>query len=148
MDKICYKCKIEKQIEYFNKNPTRKDGFGNLCKECNKKYQKDWYIKNRKLHILSIRKLKAKNRKCAREFLYEYLKDKKCVDCGEDNPIVLEFDHVRENKVRTISKMVGNGSKIQTILSEMEKCEIRCANCHRIKTTKSEGYHKSRFLAL
>ena len=57
-----------------------------------------------------------------------------CIDCGEKNPVVLDFDHVKGNKIMCISNMVRNSYSIETIKKEIKKCEIRCANCHRIVT--------------
>ena len=57
-----------------------------------------------------------------------------CVDCGESDPVVLEFDHVKGEKRRAIADMVSNYYSVKTIKDEIRKCEIRCANCHRKKT--------------
>lgn len=57
-----------------------------------------------------------------------------CVDCGNKNLTVLQFDHVRETKTRVVSKMV-QGS-FETLEKEIAKCEVRCANCHMIVTQK------------
>ncbi len=57
-----------------------------------------------------------------------------CVDCGEADPIVLEFDHVRGEKVANVGTMVGVGRAVQAVLDEIAKCDVRCANCHRRKT--------------
>jgi len=57
-----------------------------------------------------------------------------CVDCGESNPIVLEFDHVIGDKVGNVSDMCRKSYSTSTIKNEIRKCEIRCANCHRKKT--------------
>lgn len=59
-----------------------------------------------------------------------------CIDCGESNPLVLDFDHVRGKKIMCISNMVRNSYSIDTIKKEMDKCEVRCSNCHRIITHK------------
>lgn len=59
-----------------------------------------------------------------------------CVDCGNDNDVVLEFDHVRGKKRGNISDMSHQSYSIETIQLEIEKCEVRCANCHRIETHK------------
>ena len=58
----------------------------------------------------------------------------RCVDCGESDPVVLEFDHVRGKKKKSIADMVSHSYSIETIKKEIRKCEIRCANCHRKKT--------------
>ena len=70
-----------------------------------------------------------------REKLFEFLLDKKCVDCGEKDPIVLEFDHLIPNsKFKTVAKMMSGHYSWASVLKEIGKCEIRCANCHRRKT--------------
>lgn len=70
-----------------------------------------------------------------RHYLLEYLLQKACVDCGEKDPIVLEFDHLdRKNKTRQISRFLSGHYSWKKIKVEIEKCEIRCANCHRRKT--------------
>lgn len=60
-----------------------------------------------------------------------YLSKHPCVDCGESDPIVLEFDHVRGTKEADISNMVQRGLSLVKIDSEIDKCDVRCANCHR-----------------
>lgn len=45
MIKICNKCKIEKELIYFSKDKTKKDGFYTICKECVKNAHKDNSIK-------------------------------------------------------------------------------------------------------
>ena len=70
-----------------------------------------------------------------RRLINEYLSDKRCIDCGESDPVVLEFDHVDPlSKFKTINKMLSGHYGWKAIESEIEKCEIRCANCHRRKT--------------
>ncbi len=53
-----------------------------------------------------------------------------CADCGEHDPIVLEFDHVRGEKLLTIADARSSRSWA-SIMEEIEKCEVVCANCHR-----------------
>lgn len=54
-----------------------------------------------------------------------------CVDCGEPDPIVLEFDHVRFPKEFEIADAIPRGISWARIELEIAKCEMRCANCHR-----------------
>ena len=74
-------------------------------------------------------------------FVIEYLETHPCVDCGESDPCTLDFDHVRGDKKFCVSKRVNTASKWETILAEIEKCEVRCANCHRRKTAKEQGWY-------
>jgi hypothetical protein len=58
------------------------------------------------------------------------------VDCGETDIIVLQFDHVRGKKTNAVSKLVSMGYGLDTIKEEINKCEVRCANCHTRRTYK------------
>ncbi len=67
--------------------------------------------------------------------LFEYLSSKKCIDCGEKDPIVLDFDHIDPNKkFKPVSKLLSGHWSWSSLTHEIAKCEIRCANCHRRKT--------------
>jgi hypothetical protein len=65
-----------------------------------------------------------------------YLLRHPCVDCGEVDTRVLEFDHVRGRKSAAISFLVRIGYPWQRIVKEIAKCEVRCANCHRLRHSK------------
>jgi hypothetical protein len=71
-------------------------------------------------------------------WLHEYLKEHPCTDCGETNPIILEFDHIRDKKFN-ISDAVRRSVTLTRIKAEVAKCEVRCANCHRAKTYRDMG---------
>lgn len=61
-----------------------------------------------------------------------------CTDCGYDkHPHALDFDHlVGHTKVSGISRMVYNNANWDALKAEMDKCEVVCANCHRIRTAE------------
>ena len=69
-----------------------------------------------------------------RKFVKRYKGFASCVDCGEGNPLVLDFDHVRGKKFANISRMVQCSYSVEKLKEEIRKCEVRCSNCHRIKT--------------
>ena len=111
--KRCRICLEVKDISEFYSN----NGCGthrNECKSC----------------LIDKRKKKYDQ---TRQILWNYLKEHPCVDCSEDDPLVLEFDHI-SNKFQEISDLIRNGYNVETIFKEIEKCEVRCANCHRRKT--------------
>lgn len=55
-----------------------------------------------------------------------------CVDCGESDIRVLDFDHIRGDKLFQVQS--GKYKVLSEILVEIEKCDVVCANCHRIRT--------------
>lgn len=64
------------------------------------------------------------------------LKDKPCMDCGiKYPPYVMEYDHISNDKLDSIANLLQKASW-QRILDEIAKCELVCANCHRIRTYK------------
>jgi hypothetical protein len=70
--------------------------------------------------------------------LIEFFRTHPCVDCGETDPLVLEFDHLGDKRF-TISHNFS-GRNWQSILKEMEKCDVVCANCHRRRTARQFGH--------
>jgi hypothetical protein len=60
-----------------------------------------------------------------------------CVDCGEKDPVVLEFDHLDPStKIFEIGEATRMGWGLERILAEAKKCDVVCANCHRRRTAK------------
>jgi hypothetical protein len=76
-----------------------------------------------------------------RSKLLEFLSDKACIDCGENDPIVLEFDHKNPVlKFKGIAKMLSGHYSWDKVQNEINTCDIRCANCHRKKTYIQFGF--------
>jgi hypothetical protein len=73
-----------------------------------------------------------------RAFITAHLKANPCVDCGETDPVILEFDHLK-TKDFNISDAARKGVSIKKLNDEIAKCEVRCANCHRRKTYERSG---------
>ena len=107
-----------------------------------KLYIRRHYENNTAYYIAkAMRRKKAYMRKTY-TMLFEYFISHPCVDCGESDPVVLEFDHVKdEPKVGAVSDMVRRQMTWDTIMKEVAKCEVRCANCHRRRTAKQRGYY-------
>lgn len=104
------------------------------------KLQPDWVPRNlrtkRTPEFIAAQKAaqSKKRRRTRREQLNIIKLASGCVDCGyADDPIALDFDHI-DGKTFTISKALGRGRPFEDILLEIQRCEVRCANCHRIKT--------------
>lgn len=114
------------------------------CRACNREYQNRWYHQNAELHGSRTRKNTVAARERAREFVWDHLTSNPCVDCGESDPIVLEFDHVRDIKSHGLTHMISRGWGVETIKAEIAKCEVRCANCHVRRTTIQLGWWKGK----
>jgi 5-methylcytosine-specific restriction endonuclease McrA len=112
------------------------------CRPCDAIYKRAWYAKNRDRHMEKARISNAKTLAANQTRAWTYLAAHPCVDCGEVDPIVLEFDHVRGDKRASISFMVLQRWCWETIQAEIEKCDVRCANCHRRKTARDQGYYE------
>lgn len=140
--KKCSKCKIEKILSEFNKNRSKKDGLQNACKLCHCAEAAQHYKTHRTQHIALVKRRNKKICNELREFIFQYLQNHYCVDCGESDPIVLDFDHVRGTKTTSISNMIRSAYSTETIEEEIKKCEVRCANCHRRQTAKQFGWFK------
>lgn len=78
------------------------------------------------------------------QFRADYLGTHSCVDCEEDDPDVLEFDHIpdRGKKVGNISEMVIRGAPLDRMRAEIAKCDVVCANCHRKRTKRRSIAHQ------
>jgi hypothetical protein len=138
--KYCIHCKAEIDISQFNKNPTRRDGRDNLCRIHRREYQQKWYEKNREKHIKRVHINNIAVRERNTELLLDYLLKHPCLDCGESDPLVLEFDHVRGVKTKEISCMIQEKWSWKAVEAEIDKCVVRCANCHRRKTAYEQNW--------
>lgn len=60
-----------------------------------------------------------------------------CIDCGyAAHAEALQFDHIDNNKKASVSNLVRSDYSWATIMTEINKCEVRCANCHAVKTSQ------------
>jgi len=96
----------------------------------------------KKKHVRKVRERRDKVVEESKQFVWNYLLAHPCVDCGESDPIVLEFDHVRGKKRKIISQLVNSGYGIDVIKKEIAKCEVRCSNCHKRKTAREQGWFR------
>jgi hypothetical protein len=127
--KACTKCKKLKPLSEFNWKRKKENIKQSACRECQNKTQHDYYCKSKEYYIKKAKdRLKIKTIEW-RKFLLIYFETHPCVDCGETDPVVLTFDHVRGTKLGNVTAIYYMYAW-QTILDEIDKCEIRCFNCH------------------
>lgn len=136
--KRCSICKKDRDLIEFNKNKRKSDGLQSKCRACGKKLAQSYYQKNKDY----FKRRKNKYAKRNQAIVLDYLRQHPCVDCGESDPVVLEFDHIRD-KISEISTLVWKRVSAKMLLEEIEKCLVRCANCHRRKTANDFEYYKA-----
>jgi hypothetical protein len=109
-------------------------------REYNREYQRRWYQANRELQMRRVLKATRERRERGKAYVDE-LKSRPCVDCGvRYPPYVMDFDHVRGEKSLNRSRPRNSRLAWSRLLAELEKCEVVCANCHRMRTrARSEG---------
>jgi hypothetical protein len=132
----------KKDLELNSDNFAKKgNGFQWTCKPCHRAYNKNHYSNNVKYYVAKAKISTAKAKQNNYTFVFDYLREHPCVDCGEKDLIVLEFDHVRGEKIMEVRMMIGHS--LERIQTEIAKCEVRCANCHRRKTVKQLGWYSA-----
>ena len=88
-------------------------------------------IRNRASRLSSC----TTNRRFMREFTRKYKAIHGCRECGNKDFRVLDFDHIDASKKEFgICQLWKYSSSLELLKNEIRKCQILCANCHRIKT--------------
>ena len=137
--KRCVRCHVEKPVTEFNRHSARR--LQNHCRACNREYLKQHYRLNKPYYVEKARRFKRQRKRAAMKELLAYFGSHPCVDCGETDPVVLQFDHVRGVKSAAVGTMFAEGKSWETISAEIEKCDVRCANCHWRKTAAQFGWY-------
>ena len=128
--KTCGTCKESLPDADFNKKSSRRDGLAGSCRPCSKRHQKNHYEKH-----TSTYKTRAKETRAAYKAWVNGLKSAPCMDCKRTyNPWQMEFDHVRETKQFSISEGIRRMVPRDVMLSEIQKCDLVCSNCHKDRT--------------
>ena len=111
--------------------------YDSLCRPCRSAYGKEHYAANRQRYIDQARVQKQRLALERTTYLLEFFVTHPCVDCGEHDPVVLEFDHLRDKSFAIGPEL--SRRNWQSILDEIEKCEVVCASCHRRRTARRRG---------
>jgi len=139
--KICSRCNKAKPITEFNYKFKKLGIRQKACRECTRSEIRNHYKNNREYYLHKALSRNKKVRDRNRKYILKYLSTHSCVDCGENDPIVLEFDHT-ENKKFDIAFLKRDHS-LNDLKAEINKCVVRCSNCHKRKTAKEYGWYKT-----
>jgi hypothetical protein len=138
--KRCPKCEQTLPMNKFHRANRRTASY---CKACMSLYCHKHYMKNADEHNARRREAGKKYRIRNRNYLVDHLRTHPCIDCGETDPVVLEFDHIeRENKKYSLSYLSRTGCPLEQLKLEMSKCVVRCVHCHRRRTARQFGWAK------
>ena len=110
--KLCTRCGETKPASEFYRRPKTRTGLSCSCKKC----ERD--------RVFQFRRRNAK-------YVNDYLREHPCAECGENDWRVLDFDHDGADKMGNVADMANNSVSLKRIQAEIEKCIVRCANCHR-----------------
>jgi hypothetical protein len=127
--KKCPKCKQIKFLEAYAKHTGKPDGLQSWCRECKKAADAEYYQENKGKYLKYNRDQYARYRRRLDE-----LKSLPCADCGGNfPPYVMDFDHL-DATIKKFNVGVNKRYGWEVMLREVAKCELVCANCHRIRT--------------
>ena len=89
----CSRCGDLKPVSEFAWHREALEEVDTYCRPCRAAYKRAHYIANRQRYIAAIRRRDALVAQRT-AFLVDYFRTHPCADCGETDPIILEFDHV------------------------------------------------------
>jgi len=140
--RVCARCHLAKPIDEFPIKNAAGGTHRSYCRPCCSDYGKEHYRKNVAQYVARSKARASIDRPRNRQFVAEYLVTHPCVDCGESDRVVLEFDHRDPaTKAADVGRLI-HMSTIAIIRSEIEKCDVRCGNCHRIRTAAQFGSYR------
>lgn len=137
--KRCKICKDLKPLSEFTKQVGGKFGLGSYCKPCDTERGKKYYRSNKGSHALSTKRWHEENRELLtvraqkQRTKLDALKNSPCVDCGgEFPPYVMDYHH-RDPLTKSFNLGTSTRRTWEKVLAEIEKCDLLCSNCHRIR---------------
>ena len=140
--RTCARCQVSKPLSEFPVKNAARGTFSSYCRPCRSEYGKEHYARNKPYYMAKNHRARPQGRQRNRDLVQEFLKTRACVDCGETNPVVLDFDHVDPGTKRSTIGAMLSRSTTAAVRREMAKCVIRCANCHRRRTAAQFGSYR------
>jgi hypothetical protein len=137
----CGRCREWKPVGDFSWRRKARGQRDNYCRPCRADYKQEHYRIHRRRYIDQAKRRKKALAAERLRYLLAYLREHPCVDCGESDPVVLEFDHLRDKKFGIAQGI--RDREWQSVLDEIAKCEVVCANCHRRRTARRGGFARA-----
>ena len=138
----CSACGQDKPATAFSFADESRRVLNFYCRVCHAAYRHAHYLANRPDYVRRAIAQTNAHRVENRQRVLDYLSTHPCVDCGTVDRRVLEFDHRDPaEKLTEVGRLVV-GKRWPRVLAEIEKCDVRCVNCHRRKTARDFGWAK------
>jgi hypothetical protein len=139
--RTCGRCGQLKHVSEFAWRRKARGQRDNYCRSCRADYKREHYAAHRERYIANALRRKRALAAERATYLVAFFRRRPCVDCGETDPLVLEFDHLEE-KSFGIAKGLRDHNW-QSVLDEIAKCDVVCANCHRRRTAHRAGFARA-----
>jgi hypothetical protein len=135
--KTCTKCLRPLPLSSYAK---RGSGLQARCRKCHAEYTRANYQSNKQAYKDRARRNAARYLSKTQELIVDYLTKNPCVDCGNQDLRVLQFDY-RDPLLKraNVVDLMRRGSALSRIREEIALCDVRCANCHSIRTAEQFG---------
>lgn len=134
--KVCTKCGVEKDLRHFTPDPRYNGGRRHQCSAC----------RNRARSPEDQARWRHRTRRAYRAWLGDVKEKAGCCDCPPGTwwpREALDFDHVPGRGAKEFELGHGHNRTEDAVLAEMQKCDVVCANHHRIRTvarSRGDGY--------
>ena len=146
--RVCARCHEAKSLAEFPIKNVATGSRGSYCIPCRREYSREHYRRNVAAYVAKAKRQAAIDRPLNRAYVLAFLSTHPCVDCGEPDPVVLEFDHRDPAAKRSEVGRLIHSSTINKVREEIERCDVRCGNCHRIRTARQFGSYRLQESAL
>ena len=133
---VCCMCREDKPASEFAFQSLSTGQLQSRCRKCHATYRREHYVRNKHTYIENERLRVRGHREHNRELLVAYRFEHPCVDCGETDPVVLDFDHRDPTTKRCEVTRLAGRRPWSAVLVEIAKCDVRCVNCHRKRTAE------------
>ena len=110
-----------------------------------KEYQQKHHQRTKKKKRKQQNQLKDKRQHLVLEEMQR--RGGKCAKCGFSDIRALDWHHLDPNdKVNSVSEMIRNRVSMDKLQAEVDKCELICANCHRIEEQRLGNWTKNKIV--
>jgi hypothetical protein len=139
----CTHCNMLHEDSFFAFRDKAKNILRTACKACTRAMSKKHYGENSSEYLDRNRARKRSNKQIAKDYVLKYLREHPCVVCGEDDILVLVFDHLDpKTKKAAVGTMRMRGFSLAMIQAEIAKCQVLCCNCHTRRTSHQFNWWK------